>query len=300
MKIEFMPVFKSLLKMLGSVLWSIGKLVVIPAAVLICVIVFVIYLNFVYYYTLGLRRPAGEHHTVKRPGFLRSLFIMLPKQFVRDYFSRPKDWFRYQGVIVYTGRQGSGKTVALVEQTRKMQKEFPGCLCISNLNYAYQDEELNDWRQLIDYKNGHKGVIVQMDEMQNWFSSNQSKNFPPELLEVITQNRKNRRVILGTSQCFNRLSKPLREQTTEVRKCLTLAGCITIVHRVEPELNSQGDVEKWKHRGFYWFVHTPEIREAYDTYHVIESLARSGFTEKVSEISPVIVQTQTQKKGRRA
>ena len=32
---------------------------------------------------------------------------------------------------------------------------------------------------------------------------------------------------------------------------------------------------------FYSFVHTKEIREAYDTYKVIESLAKSGFKERV-------------------
>ena len=65
------------------------------------------------------------------------------------------------------------------------------------------------------------GVICCLDEMQNWFSSNQSRDFPPEMLQVITQNRKNRRVIFGTAQTFNRLSKPIREQATEVRECHT-------------------------------------------------------------------------------
>lgn len=273
-------------------LWTILKWFLVPAVIVFAVIGFRLSLSVMVAYAKGERRPAGEHKRVKQLGLLKKLFILFPRQFARDYFSRPADWFTYQGVIIYTGRQGSGKTVAMVEQTLRMQHEFPSCKCISNLNYAYQNEELTHWRQLIEYKNGHRGVIVQMDETQNWFSSNQSKNFPPELLEVITQNRKNRRVILGTCQCFNRLSKPLREQTTEVRKCLTIAGCMTIVHRQEPELDSQGEVVKWKHRGFYWFVHTPEIRDSYDTYHVIESLAKSGFTERLPDTSVTIIAEQ--------
>lgn len=142
------------------------------------------------------------------------------------------------------------------------------------------------WRLLLDYKNGIQGVIACIDEMQNWFSSNQSKNFPPEMLEVITQNRKNRRVIMGTAQTFNRLSKPIREQATEVRRCTTLFGCLTIVHRVVPELDSEGNVEKWKHRGFYYFVHDEKLRSSYDTWRVIESLSKSGF-----QPAPVVVQS---------
>lgn len=283
--------FDIILKILDA-LWTILKWFLIPAAVIFTIIGFRVSVSVLVAYAKGQRRPAGEHKRVKLPGLMKKLFVLMPRQFARDYFSRPADWFTYQGVIIYTGRQGSGKTVAMVEQTLRMQHEYPSCKCISNLNYAYQDEELTDWRQLIEYKNGHRGVIVQMDETQNWFSSNQSKNFPPELLEVITQNRKNRRVILGTSQCFNRLSKPLREQTTEVRKCMTIAGCLTFVHRQEPELDSQGEVVKWKHRGFYWFVHTPEIRDSYDTYHVIESLAKSGFTERLPDTSVTIIAEQ--------
>lgn len=269
-------------------LWTILKWFLIPAGVVFAVIGVRVSFSVFLAWHKGERRPAGEHHNIKSPGLLKKLFILFPRQFARDFFSRPADWFRYQGVIVFTGRQGSGKTVALVEQTLRMQHEYPSCKCIGNLAYVHEDDELTDWRQLIEYKNGHRGVIVQMDEMQNWFSSNQSKNFPPELLEVITQNRKNRRVILGTSQSFNRLAKPLREQTTEVRRCLTIAGCLTVVHRVEPELNSQGEVEKWKHRGFYWFVHTPEIRDSYDTYHVIESLAKSGFADRAPDTNVTI------------
>ena len=122
-----------------------------------------------------------------------------------------------------------------------------------------------------------------MDELQNWFSSNDSKNFPPEMLQVITQNRKNRRVILGTAQNFYLLSKAIRTQTTEVRRCVTLLGCITIVRRFEPILDAQGDVLEWKNKGMYFFVHDKKLRESYDTYKVIERLQKVGFKEEQTE-----------------
>ena len=134
---------------------------------------------------------------------------------------------------------------------------------------------------LINYKTGIKGVIVCMDELQNWFSSNDSKNFPPEMLEVITQNRKNRRIILGTAQNFYLLSKAIRTQTTEVRRCATLLGCLTIVRRFEPILDAEGNVAEWKKKGMYFYVHDEDLRNSYDTYYVIESLAKSGFKEQL-------------------
>lgn len=230
-------------------------------------------------YHSGARLKKGEHIRVPKPPLWKNLLYYLPKQMVADYFAHDPEFFRYQGCIVFTGRQGYGKTIAMAEQALRWRKEYPKAKCITNFALRDESAKLNDWRLLVGYKNGIQGVIACIDEMQNWFSSNQSKNFPPEMLEVITQNRKNRRVIMGTAQSFNRLAKPIREQATEVRKCYTFFGCLTFVHRVYPELDSNGDVDSWKHRGWYYFVHNVELRESYDTWKVIESLKESGFQE---------------------
>ncbi len=231
-------------------------------------------------YRSGARLKKGEHIRVPKPPLWKNLLYYLPKQIVADYFAHDPEFFRYQGCIVFTGRQGYGKTIAMAEQALRWRKEYPKAKCITNFALRDESAKLNDWRLLVGYKNGIQGVIACIDEMQNWFSSNQSKNFPPEMLEVITQNRKNRRVIMGTAQSFNRLAKPIREQATEVRKCYTFFGCLTFVHRVYPELDSNGDVDSWKHRGWYYFVHNAELRESYDTWKVIESLKESGFQEQ--------------------
>lgn len=231
----------------------------------------------------GKRFKKGSIQKVKNHSFLRKIFIDAPKQIVEDKFNQDPDFFTHQGLIIFEGRQGSGKTTSMVYEAMQLQKEFPLAKCTSNLAYTHQDIALNDWRMLINYKNGIKGVIVMMDELQNWFSSNDSKNFPPEMLQVITQNRKNRRVILGTAQNFYLLSKAIRTQTTEVRRCITLLGCITIVKRVEPILDAQGDVLEWKNKGMYFFVHDKKLRESYDTYKVIERLQKVGFKEDQAE-----------------
>ena len=280
----------NILKMAASVFKLIWKLIQIPLflfGILVAAFLIALAIAVVIGLIQGKRFKKGEHYAEKKLGFFYRLFVMAPRQYAADLFNRDPEFFKYQGCVVFTGRQGMGKTIAMVEQTMRIQKEYPKCKVISNCAYKYQDAELKHWKQLIDFKNGIQGVVVQMDEMQNWFSSNQSKNFPPEMLEVICQNRKNRRTLFGTSQVFARLAKPLREQTTEVRKCNTLCGVITIVHRVRPELDSEGNVTKWKHIGFYFFVHTPEIREAYDTYRVVESLAKSGFQERTQETKVV-------------
>lgn len=189
---------------------------------LLSIFVFSVFLNIIIELMKGQRFKKGSRQKIKKKGVIRRIFIDTPHQFVQDLFAKDPDFFPYQGMVIFEGRQGMGKTISMIEFAMRMQEKFPECKCTSNLGYKYENNKLKDWRMLMNYKNGIKGVIVIMDELQNWFSSNDSKNFPPEMLGVITQNRKNRRIILGTSQNFYLLAKAIRSQATEVRRCATL------------------------------------------------------------------------------
>lgn len=235
---------------------------------------------FAFYHHQGYRLKSKKKSTYRRRGKIKRIFLDAPKQIIIDMYDKEPDFFQEQGLVIFTGCQGSGKTSALVQQTLDLQKKYHKVKVISNLGYTKANKELSTWQQLLDYKNGILGVIVQMDELQNWFSSKQSQNFPPEMLSIITQNRKNRRLILGTAQNFYMLAKDIRTQCTELRQCLTLCGCVTLVHRVRPICDSSGEVKKLKHLKFYFFVHGQELRGSYDTYKIIESLSKAGFKEK--------------------
>lgn len=226
-------------------------------------------------------RLPGKRKKYKRRSVWKRLLIDLPHRIALDNLQRDPDDFREHGMIIFTGRQGMGKTSGLVEYMIELQKKYPLANCTTNFMFDGQDKELNHWKVLTEYVNGNLGVIAAIDETQNWFSCNESKSFPPEMLGVITQNRKNRRVICGTAQNFYMLAKAIRSQTSEVRECNTFFGCLTIVRRRIPILDCAGEVVEYKERGFYFFVHNEEIRNSYDTYKVIENLSKSGFQEKV-------------------
>lgn len=271
-------------KNMFSNVWAFLKFPVYFVLLLIGVMLLIVFVNVVVGLFKGKRFKRGSHKKVKQSNLLVKVFIEAPRAFVNDMFSHDPDFFPYQGLVIYTGRQGQGKTISMVRDIMLMQKEYPKCKCITNLSYVKQDKALSHWRQLITYKNGIYGVIVGLDEIQNWFSSKQSKDFPPEMFEVVTQNRKNRRIIMGTTQNFYQPAKDIRAQCTEVRQCATFFGVFTVVRRMRPVLDSQGDVKEWKNLGSYCFVHTEEIRNSYDTYKVIESLMKSGFQERKSTV----------------
>ena len=76
-------------------------------------------------YRSGARLIKGEHVHVPKPPFWKNFLYYLPKQMVTDYFARDPEFFQYQGCIVFTGRQGYGKTIAMAEQALRWRKEYP-------------------------------------------------------------------------------------------------------------------------------------------------------------------------------
>lgn len=208
------------------------------------------------------------------------LFIQLPVQYFYDLIHRDPNIFKPQGIIIFEGPQGSGKTMSLMHYATQLKYLYPLAKILSNTAFTLSNLDLKHWKQLCNYSNGEHGVICIIDELQNWFSCKDSKNFPPEMLAVVTQNRKNRRIILGTAQNFYMLAKDIRTQCSEVRKTITLFGCFCVVVKLKPVFNSAGDVEKYKYRGFYTYVQTKELRDSYDTYSVIERLSESGFQNR--------------------
>lgn len=223
--------------------------------------------------------PPNVIPTEKRP-LIKQLFIDLPRRYVLDIYERDPDFFRPQGIHMFCGEQGSGKTMACVEMMLRYRKMYPASKMITNFAVVGEDDDLAQWQQLLDYTNDKKGVIVGIDEIQNWFMSGKNQ-LPEGMLEVATQNRKNRRVICCTAQVFTRVNKGLREQVTNVYEPHTFFGCYTVVIKKKYKFNSEGVVESSKWKGMYSFVHTDELRSAYDTYKVIHTLSKEGFKESL-------------------
>lgn len=236
----------------------------------------------VYRYHFKLDMPSLGQVRQKRPGLLRQLFVEVPRRYVLDMFEREPGYFYPRGIHMFCGEQGAGKTIACVELMLRLQKQYPQAKMITNFAVATEDDELTQWQQLLEYTNGHKGVIVGIDEIQNWFMSGLNK-LPEGMLEVATQNRKNNRILCCTAQVFTRVNKGLREQVTMVYNPHTFFGCFTVVVKRKPVFDSEGNVIDSKYRGMYCFVHSEELRNAYDTYKVIHTLAKEGFKDSLPQ-----------------
>lgn len=139
---------------------------------------------------------------------------------VRARMMRINDGFPYGGLWVFTGAQGAGKTLLLMHMVREIHEMYPKALIVTNISVfgipciPYQGIEDFD-----KYVNGADGVIFIIDEIHTLFNSLESAKMPLSQVTVWCQNRKNRRLILGTTQRYTRMAKPVREQVTWHYEC---------------------------------------------------------------------------------
>lgn len=238
---------------------------------------------WLYWRFIGKIKPIkNEKGRFKQHSVIRRIFIDFPKQLAHDLITIDPNTFKEYGMHLLCGEQGSGKTTLMAYLVRKYKTIYPRVIVRSNFSCSMQDYELTSWEELTLDTNGIYGEIDCIDEIQNWFSSNQSKNFPPDMLTIITQQRKVRRCILATSQVFTRVAKPIRENTYLMYYPFTFAGCITFVRVYKPILDEQGNLKERKLKKFFFFVHDEELRSMFDSYKTICSLRDSGF-KPVSE-----------------
>ena len=267
-----------LLDVLGFV-FNILKPVCIVLAVIFFIAAVLTSFWYIRFYLSGKRIQKGTSiSSGKRSSLFKQLLYELPRRYVLDMYERPADYFDVCGIHMFCGEQGSGKSIAMVEMILRLQKKFPKSKTITNFGLATENTVLTKWQMLLNYVNGIYGVIVGIDEIQNWFMSGHNK-LPEGMLEIVTQNRKNRRILLCTAQVFTRVNKAIREQVSLVYEPHTFFGCFTFVVMYKPIFDSEGNVTERKYRGIYSFVHTDEIRNAYDTYKCIHMLAKEGFKD---------------------
>lgn len=128
---------------------------------------------------------------------------------------------------------------------------------------------------LTQINNGFYGVIYLIDEIHAYFNSIESKDTPITIFAEISQQRKQRKLILGTSQLFMRVSKALREQCDNIIVCNTMFGCITTQRAydgMDIEQARDGSlIGKIKKTGIFW--HSVEDRNSYDTFQKVWSSA---------------------------
>lgn len=194
--------------------------------------------------------------------------ISYKRKFRREH----PEYFEPAGLLVFCGGQGSGKTLSAVQYVKKLCKQYPRAILVTNVKITGLPAhtavvDYNGIDSLTKYSNGYSGVIYFIDEIHLEFNSLESKNIPIEAMIEVSQQRKQRKHIVGTSQVYMRMAKPFREQIRNVVICKNFFKCIQYNRLIDGDSahESNGKLVFDTVKRVFWF-HSPELYKSYDTY----------------------------------
>ena len=254
----------------------------------------------IYLYYKIPRKKAQKTAFKRYNGLIYNVFHLIPKRLAEylQYLSSKE--FNRSGLILYCGKQGEGKTYAMVHQATLDLCEFPDMKIFSNLWTIFADGRLDTWYPLIYEKNGENGIAFLFDEISLWWNS-RFRDLPPDVLQELVQNRKNHRVIYGTCQNISMCDRQIRLQASTFINCHCLFGFFIFCTCWEPIFDFEGNLSDKKFQGFKIYIQDDVIRESYDTFETISRLANSkeGFNyEKPVDININMGVTDEKKRKR--
>ena len=244
-----------------------------------------------------------------------------------DFAKMHPNYFVPDGLMVFCGSQGSGKTLSAVQYSQKCLDKYENCIFCTNVeikdypincyykrfiksengiekniveyftllgnqlvrrvnSYFIDGEQHSDiekfevigfsGRIVIEYnginclkelENGEEGILYLIDEIHLEFNSLESKNIPIDVMIEVSQQRKQRKHIVGTSQVYMRMAKPLREQIKEVVICRNFLKFLQYNRLVDGETSHEEDGKLCfdTMKRVFWF-HSIDLYNSYDTY----------------------------------
>ena len=193
-------------------------------------------------------------------------------KYKRNFRKENPEYFYPEGLLVFCGSQGSGKTLSAVQYVKKLCIEYPRAILVTNTKINGLPAHTavisyNGIESLTSHENGLCGVIYFIDEIHLEFNSLESKNVPIEVMIEVSQQRKQRKHIVGTSQVYMRMAKPLREQIKNVVICKNFFKCIQFNRLIDGEsaYEENGKLKFDTVKNIIWF-HSTKLYNSYDTY----------------------------------
>ena len=260
-------------------------------------------------------------------GSVNPFNVLQVMKFKIDFIRAHPDFFNPEGLLIFCGSQGSGKTLSAVQYSVKCLDKYENSIFCTNveikdypincyyrstiykenniekhkvdyytlignqlvrtvISYYENGEQKSDitnyeaigfnGRIVIEYngldclkeiENGELGVLFLIDEIHLEFNSLESKNIPIEIMIEVSQQRKQRKHIVGTSQVYMRMAKPFREQIKHVVTCRNFFKVLQWNKLIDGETSHEenGKLVFETQKFIFWF-HSPKLYKMYDTY----------------------------------
>lgn len=194
--------------------------------------------------------------------------------FLKKWQKPPKNQFP-TGSRVYKGFQGSGKTLSMVHYALEISKAYPQCVIYSNIkikglrNYHFIEND-GDLAEALALRNGEGGVLILLDEAHLYF--NKKSGISLDVLTAISQQRKDKKRLVFSSQIWEELDISLRKQVKEIVDCRCVFGKFQVNNISDGETlvyDKMLSAYTAKHIRTEVFKHYSDLYKSYDTYQKI-------------------------------
>lgn len=191
-----------------------------------------------------------------------------------------------------------GKNLLASYLCRWFKKKYPKVIVGSNIDLDIKDYDINSFDDFIKMDNGVNGNVALLDEAHLLFNNlgTNAKNFDENYLAEVCMQRKQRKVCMMLTQQFNRLNIVCRQNTFLLFEPHTFLSCITFVRKFKLKTAADGQSVEKVPSGMFFFIHTKELYDSYDSYALVDKLGTNGFKEKTDTNNIININNNEDKK----
>lgn len=176
-----------------------------------------------FWFRLRLRKTINRLIALKLPGKILPTVRWVIVDFLR---AKPA---KFWGIYSYVALPGEGKTLSMVAHIERARMTLGKDLFIAtNFNYKYQDMPITHWLDMIKAAkfalNHGQHCMIAVDEIHTTFDASDWKSFPPEMLSLLSFNRKYGMQFICSSQIYDRIPKKVRDISNYTVLCKNTLG----------------------------------------------------------------------------
>lgn len=137
---------------------------------------------------------------------------------------------KFWGIYCYVALPGEGKTLSMVAHMERCRKDVGAdrLYIATNFHYRHQDMQIDQWPDMIraaKFAMDHgQYCIIAFDEIHVTFDSSDWKSFPPEMLSLLSFNRKYGLQFICSSQIYDRIPSKVRAISNYTVLCKNSLG----------------------------------------------------------------------------
>lgn len=194
---------------------------------------------------------------------------------------------RFWGIYQFVALPGEGKTMSMVAHVERARKSFPDLIIGANFGYKYATHRIYHWEDIItismEARKLHRPCIIMMDEIHVTFDSSDWRSFPPELLALLSFNRKFELEFLCTSQIYERIPKKIRDianYTIICKNVLSADRLFRCYYYAKDDYEASFSGKKAKAQFIREFIADDDFYNLYDTLEQVDQMKLSAKEEK--------------------